>query len=92
MCVARLSLLNVILSSLDVLFVSFRDLLERELDSVGIRLNTAPPNIYFKIKKAGGISFNSTMTLTHVDEKLVYLILHEYKVMRGNDADVKLAP
>ena len=41
-----------------------KDLLERELESVGIRLNQSPPNIYFKIKKAGGISFNSTVPLS----------------------------
>lgn len=36
--------------------------------------------IYFKKKKTGGISFNSTAQLTHVDEKLCYQILHEYKI------------
>lgn len=36
--------------------------------------------IYFKRKKTGGISFNSTGPLTHVDEKLCYQILHEYKI------------
>lgn len=36
--------------------------------------------IYFKKKKTGGISFNSTIPLTHVDEKLCYQILHEYKI------------
>lgn len=36
--------------------------------------------IYFKRKKTGGISFNSTVQLTHVDEKLCYQILHEYKI------------
>lgn len=36
--------------------------------------------IYFKKKKTGGISFNSTLQLTHVDEKLCYQILHEYKI------------
>lgn len=36
--------------------------------------------IYFKKKKTGGISFNSTVALTHVDEKLCYQILHEYKI------------
>ena len=60
-----------------------RDLLERELESVGIRLNQDPPNIYFKVKKAGGISFNSTVTLTKIDEKLVQMILHEYKIFNA---------
>ena len=36
-----------------------RDILTRELESVGIRLNRTPPNIYFKKKKTGGISFNA---------------------------------
>lgn len=55
-----------------------RLLLERELESVGIRLNKKKPNIYFKEKKAGGIAFNSTVPLTKMDEKMVQLICHEY--------------
>ncbi|XP_059287726.1 developmentally-regulated G-protein 2 isoform X2 [Lycium ferocissimum] len=57
-----------------------RQILTRELEAVGLRLNKRPPQIYFKKKKTGGISFNSTMQLTHVDEKLCYQILHEYKI------------
>uniref|UniRef100_A0A7M4FHF5 Developmentally regulated GTP binding protein 2 n=1 Tax=Crocodylus porosus TaxID=8502 RepID=A0A7M4FHF5_CROPO len=60
-----------------------RCLLERELESVGIRLNKSKPNIYFKPKKGGGISFNSTVTLTQCSEKLVQLILHEYKIFNA---------
>lgn len=99
-----------------------RSLLEKELESVGIRLNKHKPNIYFKVrplspadcsargsglgqpvaeahgaagpsstglpsplllqpKKGGGISFNSTVTLTQCSEKLVQLILHEYSIL-----------
>eukprot|EP01098_Paradermamoeba_levis_P014839 TRINITY_DN726_c0_g1_i1.p1 TRINITY_DN726_c0_g1~~TRINITY_DN726_c0_g1_i1.p1 ORF type:complete len:449 (+),score=98.36 TRINITY_DN726_c0_g1_i1:128-1348(+) len=60
-----------------------RAILERELETVGLRLNKRPPDIYFKIKKTGGISFNSTCPLTRMGEdpgKLVYQILHEYKI------------
>ncbi|GFP85718.1 developmentally-regulated G-protein 1 [Phtheirospermum japonicum] len=57
-----------------------RQILTRELEAVGLRLNKSPPQIYFKKKKSGGISFNSTLPLTHVDEKLCYQILHEYKI------------
>lgn len=101
-----------------------RQILTKELEAVGLRLNQRPPQvslcpkgyfgvhdtkhifyisiyvgclyfsphflmnselciswqIYFKKKKTGGISFNSTMPLTHVDEKLCYQILHEYKI------------
>ncbi|XP_073217919.1 developmentally-regulated GTP-binding protein 2 isoform X2 [Lepidochelys kempii] len=60
-----------------------RSLLEKELESVGIRLNKCKPNIYFKPKKGGGISFNSTVTLTQCSEKLVQLILHEYKIFNA---------
>ncbi|CAG2231123.1 K06944 [Mytilus edulis] len=44
-----------------------KELLTMELESVGIRLNRRKPNIYFKPKKGGGISFNSTLTLTKYD-------------------------
>uniref|UniRef100_A0A674NAY7 Developmentally regulated GTP binding protein 2 n=1 Tax=Takifugu rubripes TaxID=31033 RepID=A0A674NAY7_TAKRU len=59
------------------------ELLEKELESVGIRLNREKPNIYFKIKKGGGLSFNSTVPLTQCSEKLVQLILHEYKIFNA---------
>ncbi|CAG8504644.1 2743_t:CDS:10 [Diversispora eburnea] len=60
-----------------------RTLLERELEAVGIRLNTDKPNVYFKVKKGGGIAFNSTMKLTHLNEKMVYHILHDYKIFNA---------
>lgn len=62
-----------------------RDILTRELESVGIRLNREPPRIYLKRKKTGGLSFNSTLPLTKLDEKLVQRVLQEYKV---HNADV----
>jgi ribosome-interacting GTPase 1 len=57
-----------------------RRLLEIELEAVGIRINTSKPNIYFKVKKGGGISFNATMKLTHLTERLVQMILQGYKI------------
>ncbi|KAJ6711687.1 hypothetical protein OIU79_008006 [Salix purpurea] len=42
-----------------------RQILTKELEAVGLRLNKRPPRIYFKKKK---------------DEKLCYQILHEYKI------------
>lgn len=61
-----------------------RELLERELESVGIRLNKRKPQIYFKIKKGGGIHFTHTVPLTKVDEKMVQMILHEYKIFNAD--------
>eukprot|EP00842_Homolaphlyctis_polyrhiza_P002310 jgi/Hompol1/307/HPOL_002762-RA len=57
-----------------------REILEEELEAVGIRINTHRPNIYFKVKKGGGISFNATVKLTHLTERTVYGILHDYKI------------
>lgn len=60
-----------------------RRLLERELEQVGIRLNKKKPNIYFKQKTGGGITFNATCKLSHIDAKLVYNILHNYKIFNA---------
>ena len=45
---------------------------------MGLRLNKTKPNIYFKIRKTGGIAFSAMGALTHVNEKLVQMICHEY--------------
>ncbi|GFR74179.1 developmentally-regulated GTP-binding protein 2 [Elysia marginata] len=60
-----------------------RQLLEKELEQVGIRLNSRKPNIYFKQKKGGGISFNAMVPLTKCNERMVQLILHEYKIFNA---------
>ncbi|EUB56054.1 Developmentally-regulated GTP-binding protein 2 [Echinococcus granulosus] len=61
-----------------------RELLERELESVGIRLNQQKPNVYFKQKKTGGMQINSMCPLTHINEKMVQMILHEYKIFNAD--------
>ena len=35
-----------------------KEILTRELESVGIRLNRTPPHVYFKKRKTGGMSIN----------------------------------
>ena len=60
-----------------------RDLLTAELESVGIRLNKRKPNIYYKVKKGGGLSFNSTLALTKCDEKMVQTILQTFKIFNA---------
>ena len=57
-----------------------REILTAELEAVGLRLNQKPPDVYFKKKKTGGLTFTAVVKLTHLDEKLVYQILHEYKI------------
>ncbi|KAI7864571.1 developmentally-regulated GTP-binding protein 2 [Spinellus fusiger] len=61
-----------------------RPLLEAELEAVGIRLNQKFPNVSFKIKKAGGISFNATVKLNYIDQKMVHNILHDYKIFNAD--------
>jgi ribosome-interacting GTPase 1 len=41
-----------------------RDILTTELETMGIRLNRRPPDIYFRKKATGGIKFNATCPLT----------------------------
>jgi uncharacterized protein len=57
-----------------------KEILTRELEAMGIRLNKTPPNIYFKKKKGGGLQFTAAVPLSRMDEKLCYQILHEYKI------------
>ncbi|KAK7058366.1 Ribosome-interacting GTPase 2 [Paramarasmius palmivorus] len=57
-----------------------RRLLEIELDAVGIRLNKTKPDVVFKRKTTGGITFNTTVKLTKTDEKTIRTILAGYKL------------
>ncbi|KAI9722115.1 MAG: Ribosome-interacting GTPase 2 [Chrysothrix sp. TS-e1954] len=58
-----------------------RALLEAELESVGIRLNREPPNIYLKAKKAGGMKITFQSPPKKLDEKMLYNILRDYKIL-----------
>ncbi|CAM9639442.1 unnamed protein product [Discosporangium mesarthrocarpum] len=60
-----------------------RAILERELETVGLRLNKRPPNVYFRKKKDGGVKFNSTLALTKLGSDpahTVKRVLSEYKI------------
>ncbi|EXJ91344.1 hypothetical protein A1O1_04456 [Capronia coronata CBS 617.96] len=58
-----------------------RKLLEAELEAVGIRLNRSPPNIYVKAKKAGGMKITFQAPPKYLDEKMLYNILRDYKML-----------
>ncbi|KAH8556588.1 P-loop containing nucleoside triphosphate hydrolase protein [Umbelopsis sp. PMI_123] len=58
--------------------------LERELETVGIRLNQSKPNVAFKVKNGGGITINATVKLTKINEKMVQHILHDYKIFNAD--------
>jgi len=55
-------------------------LLEIELDAVGIRLNKSKPDVVFKQKSGGGITINTTVKLTKMDEKTIRTVLSGYKI------------
>lgn len=57
-----------------------RMLLERELDAMGIRLNTCPPNISIRKRERGGVSFTSTVKQSQIGEQLATHILKEYRI------------
>ncbi|CAE7650281.1 DRG1, partial [Symbiodinium microadriaticum] len=60
-----------------------RNILERELETMGIRLNQRPPDIYFRKKAGGGVKFNATVPLTKFGDdpgESVSRILHQYRV------------
>ncbi|CCX12566.1 Similar to Ribosome-interacting GTPase 2; acc. no. P53295 [Pyronema omphalodes CBS 100304] len=58
-----------------------RALLEKELEAVGIRLNKSPPNIYLKVKKTGGMKITFMSPPKNLDEKMIYNILRDYKIL-----------
>ncbi|KAF5549950.1 hypothetical protein H9Q72_006687 [Fusarium xylarioides] len=58
-----------------------RALLEAELEAVGIRLNREPPNIYLKVKTAGGMKITFQSPPKNLDEKMLYNILRDYKIL-----------
>ncbi|RSH78900.1 uncharacterized protein EHS24_001823 [Apiotrichum porosum] len=55
-------------------------MLELELEAVGIRLNTAAPDVVFKNKTAGGITINCTVKLTKTDERTIRSVLQTYRI------------
>eukprot|EP00818_Percolomonas_sp_WS_P007658 CAMPEP_0117450108 /NCGR_PEP_ID=MMETSP0759-20121206/8294_1 /TAXON_ID=63605 /ORGANISM="Percolomonas cosmopolitus, Strain WS" /LENGTH=367 /DNA_ID=CAMNT_0005242611 /DNA_START=64 /DNA_END=1167 /DNA_ORIENTATION=- len=60
-------------------------LLENELESVGIRLNKERPNIYYKPKKTGGLTYCSTVKQSQgVNERLVRDILKQHKIFNAD--------
>ncbi|KAK5129799.1 Ribosome-interacting GTPase 2 [Meristemomyces frigidus] len=58
-----------------------RALLEAELEAVGIRLNQEPPNIYLKVKKAGGMKITFSAPPKTLDERMLYNILRDYRIL-----------
>lgn len=64
-----------------------REILEEELETVGLRLNKRPPDVTFKKKATGGVKFSSTVPLTMLGpepEKVATNILREYRISNAD--------
>ena len=57
-----------------------KEILTRELEAVGLRLNKRPPNVFFKKKLTGGGHVVTTVPLVNTDEKAIDRVLYEYKI------------
>ncbi|KAJ5020750.1 P-loop containing nucleoside triphosphate hydrolase protein [Bipolaris maydis] len=58
-----------------------RRLLEGRIGGCRDPLNRSPPNIYLKPKKAGGMKISFQVPPKYIDEKMVYNILKDYKML-----------
>jgi len=64
-----------------------REILERELETVGIRLNQQPPDVTVSKRSGGAVRFSSTVPQTKLGpdpEKVVSQILREYKIVSAD--------
>jgi uncharacterized protein len=64
-----------------------REILEKELETVGIRLNQRPPNVTYTKKATGGVKLASTVPLTQLGPdpgKVATQILREYRVSNAD--------
>eukprot|EP00553_Chaetoceros_curvisetus_P012952 CAMPEP_0204640492 /NCGR_PEP_ID=MMETSP0717-20131115/47583_1 /ASSEMBLY_ACC=CAM_ASM_000666 /TAXON_ID=230516 /ORGANISM="Chaetoceros curvisetus" /LENGTH=402 /DNA_ID=CAMNT_0051660935 /DNA_START=1 /DNA_END=1207 /DNA_ORIENTATION=+ len=64
-----------------------REILEEELETVGLRLNKRPPDVTFTKKEKGGIKFSSTVPLTKLGpepEKVAMNVLREYRISNAD--------
>ena len=71
---------DLVLFIVDVFQPEARDILERELRSVGIRVDEEPPNVVIEKSSAGGISVTPQVKLTKITEALAKDILRVYDV------------
>eukprot|EP00924_Labyrinthula_sp_SR-Ha-C_P008379 maker-scaffold_11-snap-gene-11.32-mRNA-1 protein AED:0.03 eAED:0.03 QI:54/1/1/1/0.66/0.5/4/214/408 len=84
-CAKSADLVLIVLDAAKEYLKNHREILEKELELVGMRLNKKPANVSLVKKKTGGVKFNkiSGLTLTKFGdepEKTVKSILQEYKI------------
>ena len=75
---------DLIVMLVDVFHNEQLNVLLKELNDAGIRLNSKPPDIVLRSKERGGISVNSTVKMTKIDEKMIKNILNEYSYINAD--------
>jgi len=68
---------DLILLIVDV-FESHIEVLVRELEEAGLRLDQSPPDVVIKRRARGGISIKSTVEMTKLDEETARAIISEF--------------
>jgi small GTP-binding protein len=77
---------DLLLLMIDSFNLSQLDSIEQELDIAGVRLNQKKPDVVISKKTYGGLTINTTVPLTHLDELLVKSIAGEFVI----NADITL--
>ncbi|KAL0246925.1 hypothetical protein GEMRC1_008131 [Eukaryota sp. GEM-RC1] len=62
-----------------------KKIIEKEMNSFGLRLNKTPPDIKLKKKDKGGICITSSVPLTRITDEVVNSVCKEYRL---NNVDV----
>ncbi len=60
--------------------LTHKQIIEKELEGFGIRINKEPPNIVFRRKERGGISITNTVPLTHLDSDEIKAVMGEFRI------------
>jgi len=71
---------DLLLIMINVLQMEHLDIIDRELYSVGLRLNQKKPDIVVSNKTQGGLIIHTTIKLTHLNENLIKSIASEFLI------------
>ena len=77
---------DLLLLMIDAQNIHQIDLIERELHAAGLRLNQRKPDVVISKKGHGGITVNTTVPLTHLNERHIKSIASEFVI----NADITL--
>lgn len=75
---------DLVLIILDVFQPNTLQLIRDELEGMGIRLDTKPPEITVKKSLRGGIGINRTVKTSKMDDRMIVGILNEYGIHNGS--------